>query len=376
MKSSDLGKSITNSDSLAEGLISDSYTKDHQAFMDSHFFSRKGNWQYLLELFIASIVLTLLLTLAQAQSWQALELNEVIKYFLYINWVILAFVAFIDLFESKFKKLNPMAASLVGFILLQSIVIVTTTTLNGLFYWGSYFSLQNFSWDVLTNRLALHMSYAFLIGAFCLRYIYVRDEWLKQKNSELNARVQAMQARIHPHFLFNSLNSVVSLIGSDPDKAEQMLIDLSRLFRVSFQELRIVSLREEIELCQQYLAIEKIRLGDRLEVEWNIEKSDILHKVPIPLLTLQPLLENSIFHGVEKKLIDAKIGVLVEILENQVTIVITNPFIKDKIMLREGNGIALENVKQRLRAHFGYSVQFRSHAGNGIFTTVVQYQYK
>ena len=376
MKSSDLRKSITNSDSLAEGLNSDSYAKDRQRFVESHFFNQKGNARYLIELFLASIVLTLLLTLAQAQSWSNLQFREVIKYFLYINWVILVFVVVIDFFEAQFKKWHVITASIIGFFLLQAIVFLTTLSLTVLFHWGSYFSLQNFSWLYLRDVLILHMSYALLMGAICLRYIYVRDEWLKQKNSELKARIQAMQARIHPHFLFNSLNSVVSLIGSDPEKAELVLIDLSKLFRASLQELKMVSLKEELELCQQYLAIEKIRLGDRVEVEWHLEKSEQFHKIPIPLLTLQPLLENSIFYGVEQKLIQAKIGILVEILENQVNIVITNPFIKDRINGRDGNGIALDNVKQRLKAHFGYSVQFRNHAGNGIYTTVVQYQYK
>lgn len=376
MKSSDLGKSITNSDSLAEGLSSDSYRNHHQRFDESHFFNQKGNARYLIELFLASIVLTLLLTLAQAQSWSNLQFSQIIRYFLYINWVILVFIVLIDFFEAQFKHWHVITASVVGFFLLQTIVVVTTVSLTLLFHWGSYFSLQNFLWTSLWDMLILHMSYAFLMGSVCLRYIYVRDEWLKQKNSELNARIQAMQARIQPHFLFNSLNSVVSLIGSDPDKAETVIIDLSRLFRASFQELRVVSLKEEIELCQHYLSIEKIRLGERLEVEWYLEKSEQFHQIPIPLLTLQPLLENSIFYGVEQKLIQAKIGILVEILENQVNIVITNPYIKDRINGREGNGIALDNVKQRLKAHFGYTVQFRNHASNGIYTTVVQYQYK
>lgn len=107
-----------------------------------------------------------------------------------------------------------------------------------------------------------------------------------------------MQARIHPHFLFNSLNNVVSLITIDPDKAESMLISLSRLFRASFQELKLVSLHEEIELSKQYLMIEQIRLGERLKVEWKVEIEPLqLKQVTIPLLTLQPLLENSIFMG-------------------------------------------------------------------------------
>ena len=344
--------------------------------MHSNFFSRMGQWQYFVELFIASIVLAFVLSLAEAQSWSNLNWNHVIQSILYINWVVLAFVALAEKFQALWSRVPPVLASLLGFCLVQLIIGITTLGLNVLFYWGSNFSLQNISTTILFKDLVLHCSYGVLLGAFCFRYIYVRDEWLKQQNSELNAKIQALQARIHPHFLFNSLNSVVSLIGTDPDKAEQMLIDLSRLFRASFQELKLVSLKEEITLCQYYLAIEKLRLGDRLEVEWNIQKPELIQQVSIPILTLQPLIENSIFHGVEKKMINAKIGILVEILQNQVTIVITNPFIADRISTRQSNGIALENVKQRLKAHFGHSVQFRNHAGNGIFTTVIQYQYK
>ena len=202
----------------------------------------------------------------------------------------------------------------------------------------------------------------------------MREQWLRQQYSELNARIQAMQARIHPHFLFNSLNSVVSLISIDPDKAENMLISLSRLFRASFQELKLVSLEEEIDLCRQYLSIEKMRLGDRLTVEWNIQATPIeLKRATIPLLTLQPLLENSIFHGVEKVLQASTISVLVEILQNQVTIVITNPYSHDKIKSRTGNGIAIENVEQRLKAYYGPAVKFQVYGGVSLYTTVVSY---
>lgn len=376
IKSSNFKKSIANSGPVAEALNNESAIKNSEVLGQSHFLKHIGHWQYWLELFIASIVLSLLLTLAEAGAWSKLVLSDVLIYILYINWVVLAFVASVDLFKTQLQKRGSVFAMLVGFSLLQVIVVLTTLALNLLMHWGSHFSLQNFSSAMLTQHLVMNMSYSVLLGAFCLRYIYVRDEWLKQQNSELNARVQAMQARIHPHFLFNSLNSVVSLIGSDPDKAEQMLIDLSKLFRASFQTLKLVSLKEEIQLCQSYLAIEKIRLGDRLEVDWNIVQPALLQQVSIPLLTLQPLLENSIFHGVEKKLINAKIGILVEILQNQVTIVITNPFLADRMSVRQGNGIALDNVKQRLKAHYGYSIQFRNHAGNGIFTTIIQYQYK
>ncbi|WP_092766461.1 sensor histidine kinase [Acinetobacter sp. DSM 11652] len=375
-KSSNFASSITNSNQDAEVLPMDNSSKDKQEFIDANFFVRIGQWQYFAELFIASIFLALLLCLAESQSWSNLQTSQVIRYVLYINWVVLVFIAVIDLFRGFWQKLTTWQSAIYTFVLLELIILFTTCSLNFLFFWGSNFSLQKFSWLLLFDHVILHMSYGVLLITFCLRYIYVRGEWLKQQQGELNARIQAMQARIHPHFLFNSLNSVVSLIGSDPDKAEQMLIDLSRLFRASFQELKIVTLKEEIQLCEHYLAVEKLRLGSRLNVEWNILQPEQLGQASIPFLTLQPLIENSIFHGVEKKLIDAKIVILVEILQNQVTIVITNPYIADKMANREGNGIAIENVKQRLKAHYGYTVQFRSHAGNGIYTTVVQYQYK
>lgn len=335
-----------------------------------------GHKQYLLELFIASNVLAFLLALAEAQSWSNLNFGHVLAYILYINWILLAFAAFQDVFQKRLSEYSYFSATIFSFILLQVIVFCTSVTLNILDLIGSHISLQNIGANQIFDNVVLHLSYGILLGAFCLRYMYIREQSVLQQNSELNARVQAMQARIHPHFLFNSLNSVVSLIAIDPDKAEQMLIDLSKLFRASLQELKLVTLKEEVELSKQYIAIEQIRLGDRLHVEWNIPQPNLLVHVKIPLLTLQPLIENSIFHGVEKKIIDAKIGILVEILQNQVNIVITNPFLQDRINVREGHGIALENVKQRLKAHFGDSVYFRNYAGNGLFTTVIQYQYK
>ena len=117
---------------------------------------------------------------------------------------------------------------------------------------------------------------------------------------------------------------------------------------------------EEIDLCQRIWSIEKDSFGDRLKVEWNIQATSLeLKRVKIPLLTLQPLLENSIFMGL-KKFLQKTISVLVEILQNQISIVITNPYSHDTIKSRKGNGIAIENVKkQRLKAYYGQTVKFQ-----------------
>ena len=376
VKSGDLDKSITNSDSLAEEQANQTYADTQAEQHEMYFFTKIGRWQYLIELFIGSNALAMVLALAEAQGWHGLSFARVLQYVLYINWVVLCFAALVEFFQARFLRMGLALSFMVSFILLQTIVLVTTLSLNTLLHFGQNFHLQQFSLAELMHGIGLHLSYGVILGAFCFRYIYVREQAIQQRHSELQARVHAMQARIHPHFLFNSLNNVISLIAIDPDKAEQMLLNLSRLFRASLQELKLVSLKDEIELCQRYLEIEQIRLGDRLAVEWKIEQPQLLSQVQIPLLTLQPLLENSIFHGVEKILTKSTISILVEILQNQINIIITNPYAQDNKTLKKGHGIAIENVRQRLQAYYGPSVTFQTFAGEGMFTTVVRYQYK
>ncbi|MFW2047115.1 sensor histidine kinase [Acinetobacter variabilis] len=376
IKSSRTKKSITNSKPVAEVQVDQSFTSPTRSAQSSYFFSQIGKLHYLLEMFIGGNVLAMVLALAKAQSWQALNLADLLQYMLYINWILLCFAALVELFHQHFQRIGIKLALICGFLLLQAIVLVTTTSLNVLTYFGSNLNFQGLSLAIALDQVGLHLSFGILLGMFCFRYLYLREQWAQQQHSELNARIQAMQARIHPHFLFNSLNSVISLISIDPDKAEQMLLNLSRLFRASFQELKLVKLQEEIELCQRYLEIEQIRLGGRLQVEWKLENKDLYSQVQIPLLTLQPLVENSIFHGVEKILTKSTISILIEILQNQINIIITNPYTQDNKTLKKGHGIAIENVRQRLEAYYGPTMTFQTFAGGGVFTTVVQYCYK
>ena len=376
IKSSRTKKSITNSKPVAEVQVDQSFTSPTGSVQSSYFFSQIGKLHYLLEMFIGGNVLAMVLALAKAQSWQALNLADLLQYMLYINWILLCFAALVELFHQHFQRMGIKLALICGFLLLQAIVLVTTTSLNVLTYFGSNLNFQGLSLAIALDQVGLHLSFGILLGMFCFRYLYLREQWAQQQHSELNARIQAMQARIHPHFLFNSLNSVISLISIDPDKAEQMLLNLSRLFRASFQELKLVKLQEEIELCQRYLEIEQIRLGERLQVEWKLENKDLYSQVQIPLLTLQPLVENSIFHGVEKILTKSTISILIEILQNQINIIITNPYTQDNKTLKKGHGIAIENVRQRLEAYYGPTMTFQTFAGGGVFTTVVQYRYK
>ena len=140
--------------------------------------------------------------------------------------------------------------------------------------------------------------FALLLCAALLGYFQLRAKALSPAIAE--ARLQALQARIRPHFLFNSINAVLSLIRSEPKRAETALEDMADLFRVLMRDNReLAPLADEVELCRQYLALEQLRLGDRLQVEWHVKNmpGDAL----VPPLVLQPLLENAVYHGIEPR---------------------------------------------------------------------------
>jgi two-component system sensor histidine kinase AlgZ len=164
------------------------------------------------------------------------------------------------------------------------------------------------------------------------------------------ARLQALQARIRPHFLFNSLNAVLSLIRQDPKRAEVVLEDLAELFRVAMGNERELSpISKEIELCRQYLEIEQLRLGDRLKVIWHIDNMppDAL----VPPLLLQPLLENAVYHGIEPRVEPGEIVIDIYVARQRVHAVLRNPY-SPQGTHHSGNKMALNNIRERLQLHF------------------------
>ena len=192
-----------------------------------------------------------------------------------------------------------------------------------------------------------------IMSALVLRYLYVQHQWRQQIQAEAQARVQALQARIRPHFLFNSMNSIAALTRSDPLRAEQALQDLSDLFRVSLQEAsERVTLDDEISVAERYLRMEALRLGNRLSVDWDIER--LPRKRWVPSLILQPLLENAIYHGIEPSPLGGRIRITGWAEGKRITIKIINPrapALADAH--RKGNQIALENIRLRLQLAFG-----------------------
>lgn len=193
----------------------------------------------------------------------------------------------------------------------------------------------------------------------------------------VEARLQALQARIRPHFLFNSLNAVLSLIRTEPQRAETTLEDLADLFRVLMRDARdMTTLEQEIRLCRQYLSIEKVRLGERLHVKWdatNITESAV-KKAQIPSLLLQPLLENAVHYGVEPAREPALIHITVSRSLDRIEIVIVNPYYGEDAV-SEGNHMALSNIRERLALLYDVEAQLTTTAANGFFEVRLRFPY-
>lgn len=218
-------------------------------------------------------------------------------------------------------------------------------------------------------------------GAFGIalqHYFELRTRAFSPALSE--ARLQALQARIRPHFLFNSLNAVLSLIRTEPLRAESTLEDLSELFRVLMRDARdVTSLEEEIRLCRQYLSIEKVRLGDRLKVEWKAGSisEKMLRKARVPSLLLQPLLENAVHYGVEAVSEPVTIEIELERQADRIHVAIFNPIpeVRSEEGTRVGNHMALQNIRERLALLYDVEAQLTAGPVGGRFEVRLYFPY-
>jgi two-component system sensor histidine kinase AlgZ len=185
------------------------------------------------------------------------------------------------------------------------------------------------------------------------------------------ARLQALQARIRPHFLYNSLNAVLSLIRRDPKRAELALEDLADLFRVLMSDgRRFVRLSEEISLLERYASIEQLRLGERLRIAWDIDSAP--QDALVPPLVLQPLLENAVYHGVEPGTGVGEVIVHIEARGKRVLVRMSNPFHADHAQ-RPGNRMALDNLRERLQLFFDAEARMETRVLGDRFQVEIEF---
>jgi two-component system sensor histidine kinase AlgZ len=200
-----------------------------------------------------------------------------------------------------------------------------------------------------------------LVAAAAFRYFYVQAQWQRQIRAQARAQIAALQARIRPHFLFNSMNTIASLIRSRPDAAERAVEDLSDLFRAALKSGDEPSRIEvELELARRYLDIEQLRLGSRLKVTWALET--LPESFEMPALLLQPLIENAVHHGIQPLPEGGTIEISGGSDAREVTIAIRNPCAPVPARL-DGNRIALDNIRQRLAYHYGTRASLETEQG-------------
>jgi two-component system, LytTR family, sensor histidine kinase AlgZ len=202
------------------------------------------------------------------------------------------------------------------------------------------------------GQFVLKSTFAVGLVAFVFfRYLLVRTRWQAELMAQAEARVQALQARIRPHFLFNSLNTIASLIPVDPGNAEAAIEDLADIFRGSMRRAdQPISLAEELQLACQYLEMERRRLGQRMEINWRVDELPAGAAV-LPLM-LQPLLENAVAHGIQSRKEGGTIAVYGRAEGDQVVVTIANPVAAEGYA-SGGHGMAIDNIRERLRFAYG-----------------------
>lgn len=269
---------------------------------------------------------------------------------LFIQWIALSSAAALCIFRPYLNSLPDHWTALSSYLLLLMISLLVTE----IAWWLLY------EWSNLLNKSQTHgqfllrcMGISAIVNALVLRYLYVQYQWRRHIESETEFRIQALQSRIRPHFLFNCMNTIASLTRTRPKFAEQAIEDLADLFRITLREAKqLVTLEEELSLCRRYLRIETHRLGDRLKIDWDVDQ--LPKNARLPVLTLQPLIENAIYHGIEPSQEGSTIHIRGQVQQDNIVIHIDNPLPPDENTSRhEGNRFAMDNIEQRLTACFG-----------------------
>lgn len=317
-------------------------------------FKNPGN--ILVVIVIAQLLAIILATAHPGSFDDKLRYLAVIS--LFIQWVAITDVALLRWCAPWLTSISLPLAAWLALVGLQVVTAAYTGAAYGVaLITGLAFELAP-NW--LRETILSNVLVSSIICAVALRYFYIQAQWQRNIQAEAQARVIALQARIRPHFLFNSMNTIASLTRADPMKAEQAVEDLADLFRASLADKHSLTLSEEIDLIRAYLRIETLRLGSRLTVNWQLEQP--LPPINLPALTLQPLVENAIYHGIEHLPEGGAIQISVTSTSTEATVQISNPVCLQKSDETMGHQMAQDNVRQRLELAFSGAAKMRIEA--------------
>ena len=297
---------------------------------------------------LTALVLSLARTSSDMNFWTDLARTST-----FLLWIGLAGASLLCALRRRLARVSVAAGSAIvlagvtGLVALVSAVALLAGRTALIQATGAMGLFPQDAWGFMTRNVCICL----IVTALALRYFYVAHEWRRNVEMQARARVHALQARIRPHFLFNSMNTIAALTRSDPACAEQAVQDLADLFRANLSEKRqTITLEEELAVARTYQRIEQLRLGERLQVVWETES--VPRQALVPGLLLQPLLENAIYHGVEPRPEGGTVTITGELASGLITLVIRNP-VGSHESVREGNRLALANVRERLSLMYG-----------------------
>jgi len=301
---------------------------------------------------------------AGSDWWNALSTGTVLA-----QWIALSTVAVLCLLRPKLLSLSPGTA----LTLIGGIVALTAFALGWL-----AFRVDHVMDIGLTPELSREnrfvggiVAMALLITTAGLRYGYVHVQWRQRIEAQARAEIAALTARIRPHFLFNSMNTIAGLVREDADLAEQVILDLADLFRAALAAgEKSHALERELELCQRYLSIEALRLGERLRVEWDVTQAP--KDLPVPPLLLQPLVENAVYHGIQPLEGGGTVRIGARVEAGMLVLSVENPRPHPPAVRHGGHGLAQENVRQRLHYAFGERARLEVVERPGYYGVSVQ----
>jgi two-component system, LytTR family, sensor histidine kinase AlgZ len=269
---------------------------------------------------------------------------------LFLLWVGLGSTALLCLLRPRLADLSAGVASMLAIASILAVVTALSAAVIalGASSLGSVFGgLLRFPvapWRFVLTNIAIGV----IVGGLALRYFHVRAEWQRNIELQARARVESLQARIRPHFLYNSMNTIAALTRTDAAVAEEAVTDLADLFRANLNEQRSsITLKEELEVARIYQRIEQLRLGERLAVNWRV--SELPMRALVPSLMMQPLLENAIYHGIEPRRAGGTVDVSGHVDGDMITLAVSNPLPDAEHIGHVGNGIALDNIRERLQ---------------------------
>jgi two-component system sensor histidine kinase AlgZ len=299
-------------------------------------------------------------------------LTELAKMSMYMQWLALLGAALLCRSRPWLETFDSTRAFTIAFFMLIVLcLLMAEITWQATSKYGMSVIIDDSHSGFVLRTLAVSS----IVIALTMRYLYVASEWRRSIVLEAQSRISALQALIRPHFLFNSMNTIASLTRTNPKQAEEAVEDLADLLRANLGEPKQrTTLKQELEIAAIYQRIEKLRLGDRLSVRWDI--AELPMRALIPSLTIQPLLENAIYHGIELLPEGGEVLVSGRRDGDNLRIEISNPVVPGEQSKKEGNNMAMSNIKQRYELAYGGRAAVNVESGTNEFRVLLTFPYE